>query len=217
MILKCWSWKAHNSDMNKKARIHPTAEVSSSAKIGERTSVWHQAQIRDNAIIGCDCIIGKGVYVGADVKIGNRVKIQNYVSVYEGLTIEDGVMVGPHVCFTNDLLPRAITPEGELKGADDWELTTTLVREGVGIGANSTIRCGVTIGRWALVGAGSVVTKDVPDFGLVYGNPARLRGFVCPHGHKLIKDREEGDMVITTSIKCGESVRISKKDWEKTI
>ena len=194
---------------------HPTAEVSLSSTIGQGTMIWHQAQIRDNASIGSDCIIGKGVYIGADVKIGNRVKIQNYVSVYEGLTIEDGVMVGPHVCFTNDLLPRAINPDGTLKGGSDWELTPTLIRQGAGLGANSTIRCGVTVGRWALVGAGSVVTKDVPDYGLVYGNPARLHGFVDAHGHKVEKMDEHGDFVVAKSLQCGEIIRIPKKDWGK--
>ena len=129
-------------------RIHPTAEVSGEAQIGDGTSIWHQAQVREGAQIGEECIIGKGVYIGADVSIGDRVKIQNYVSVYEGLTIADGVMVGPHVCFTNDLLPRAIDPEGNLKGAEDWELTETFIGKGAGIGANVTIRCGVR--HWRL-------------------------------------------------------------------
>ncbi|MEX2161698.1 MAG: acyltransferase [Anaerolineales bacterium] len=195
-------------------RIHPTAEVDKNATVGDRTSIWHQAQVRAGAHIGDDCIIGKGVYVGADVLIGNRVKIQNYVSVYEGLTIEDGVMVGPHVCFTNDLLPRAINPDGTLKGGEDWEVTPTLVREGAGLGANSTIRCGVTIGRWALIGAGSVVTRDIPDYGLAYGNPAHLHGFVCPHGNRLEKLGEEGDFVLSKGVKCGELIKIAKTDWE---
>ncbi len=192
---------------------HPTAEIAPSASLGKNTKIWHHAQIRDNAIIGSDCVIGKGVYVGADVKIGNRVKIQNYVSVYEGLTIEDGVMVGPHVCFTNDLLPRAINSDGSLKGNTDWDLVPTLVKSGAGLGANSTIRCGVTIGSWAMVGAGSVVTRDVPDYGLVYGNPARLHGFVDAHGHKVEKMNEDGEFVVAKSPQCGEIVRIPKKDW----
>lgn len=195
--------------------IHPTAEVSNKSIIGDGTSIWHHAQIREGAVVGRDCIIGKGVYVGADVHVGNRVKIQNYVSVYEGVTIHDGVMVGPHVCFTNDMLPRAINPDGTLKGGTDWELVKTVVHEGVGLGANSTIRCGVTIGRWALVGSGSVVTRDVPDYGLVYGNPARLHGFVCSHGYRLNKVGEEGDFILATTDQCDETIRIPKTDWSK--
>ncbi len=196
-------------------KIHPTADVSPEAKIGDSTSVWHQAHIREGAQIGSECVIGKGVYVGADVQIGNRVKIQNYVSVYEGLTIGDGVMVGPHVCFTNDLLPRAINPDGSLKSGDDWALIETHIGEGVGIGANSTIRCGISIGHWAMIGAGSVVTKDVPEFALVYGNPARLKGFVCRHGNKLERISEENDVIIAGSFDCDEKIRIAKEIWKK--
>ena len=157
-------------------RIHSTAEVSDKASIGDGTSIWHQCQIREDAMIGEKCILGRGVYVDAGVSIGNHVKIQNYVSIYHGVTIEDGVFIGPHVCFTNDMRPRAINPDGSLKAADDWVLTLTLVKRGAALGANSTIRCGVTIGEWSMVGAGSVVTRDVPDYGLVVGNPARLYG-----------------------------------------
>lgn len=166
-------------------RIHATADVSDKASIGDGTSIWHQCQIREDVRIGEECILGRGVYVDAGVLIGNRVKIQNYVSVYHGVTIEDGVFVGPHVCFTNDMRPRAINPDGSLKAADDWELSLTRVKRGAALGANSTIRCGVRIGEWSMVGAGSVVTRDVPDYGLVSGNPARLRGYVCPCGEKL--------------------------------
>ncbi len=196
-------------------KIHPTADVSTEAIIGDGTSIWHQAHIREGAEIGKECIIGKGVYVGADVRIGNRVKIQNYVSVYEGLTIGDGVMVGPHVCFTNDLLPRAINPDGSMKSSDDWKLIETQIEEGAGIGANSTIRCGIRVGAWAMIGAGSVVTKDVPDFGLVYGNPARLKGFVCRHGERAEQVGEEMDEVIAKSSHCKEEIRIPKEIWKK--
>ena len=168
-----------------KVKIHPSADVSEKAKIGEGTSIWNNAQIRENARIGKNCVISKNVYVDFDASIGNNVKIQNNVSVYHGVTIEDGVFLGPHVCFTNDKIPRAVNPDGSPKGGTDWDVSKILVKEGAAIGANSTIVCGVTIGKWALVGAGSVVTKDVPDFGLAYGNPARLQGYVCKCGKKL--------------------------------
>jgi acetyltransferase-like isoleucine patch superfamily enzyme len=166
-------------------RIHSTADVSDHATIGEGTSVWHHAQIREGAVVGKRCIIGKGVYIDAGVSIGDDVKIQNYVSVFQGVTIEDGVFIGPHVCFTNDLRPRAVNPDGSPKTAGDWTLGKTVIRTGASLGANSTIICGVTIGMWAMVGAGSVVTRSVPDHGLVWGNPARLQGFVCRCGQRL--------------------------------
>jgi len=196
-------------------RIHPTAEVSPEAKIGDGTSIWHQVQVREGAKLGRNCILGKGVYVDFDVQIGNNVKIQNYVSVYHGVTIEDGVFVGPHVIFTNDKRPRAINVDGSLKAADDWTLTTTLVREGASIGANATIVCGITIGRWAMVGAGAVVTKDVPDYGLVWGNPARLQGFVCPCGARLEYGTEQNNSIIAFCPECGHKVTIPKKVWRK--
>jgi UDP-2-acetamido-3-amino-2,3-dideoxy-glucuronate N-acetyltransferase len=165
-------------------RIHPTAEVAGSAQVGERSQVWLHCQIRDRAKVGSDCILGKNVYVDAGVQIGDRVKIQNNVSVFAGVTIEDGVFLGPHVCFTNDLVPRAINPDGTLKGATDWHVDATVVRTGAAIGANSTVLCGITIGEWAMVGAGSVVTKSVPAYALVYGNPARIMGWVTPAGER---------------------------------
>ncbi len=188
-------------------RIHPSADVGARAVIGAGSRVWNNAQVRDGACIGDQCIIGKNVYIDADVRIGNRVKIQNNVSVFHGVTLEEGVFVGPHVCFTNDLQPRAIGKDGALKAASDWTVTPTLVKYGAGIGANSTIRCGVTIGRWAMIGAGSVVTKDVPDYGLAYGNPARLRGYVCPCGERL-EIVDSGGQRIGWCGKCGEQVAV---------
>ena len=171
-------------------RIHPTAEVSPKATVGDGTSIWHQAQVREGARIGSECIVGKNVYVDFDVVIGNRVKIQNNCSVYHGTTLDDGVFLGPHVVITNDMYPRAIRPDGRLKGNDDWEVMPTRICYGASIGARSVILPGVTIGRFAMVGAGSVVTRDVPLHGLVVGNPARLIGYVCACGHRL---RRAGD------------------------
>ncbi len=165
--------------------IHPSATVEDDVTIGEDTSLWHLVHVRRGARIGAECVIGRGVFVDAGVEIGSRVKIQNYVSVYHGVTIEDGVFVGPHVVFTNDKRPRAVNPDGSLKSADDWEVSPTRVRTGAALGANSVIVCGVTIGRWAMIGAGSVVTRDVPDYGLVAGNPARLIGYVDRQGNRV--------------------------------
>ena len=166
-------------------RIHPTAEVSPEAEIGPGTSIWNQAQVRERARIGAGSIIGKNVYVDTDVVIGDRCKIQNNVSLFHGVTVEDGVFIGPHVCFTNDRLPRAINPDGSPKTDDDWEVSPILVRHGAALGANSTILPGVEIGRWAMVGSGSVVTRDVADYALVAGNPARRMASVCPCGTTL--------------------------------
>lgn len=169
----------------KNVRIHATAEVSSKADIGQGTSIWNQTQIRENAKIGKNCVFGKNVYVDRNVLIGNNVKVQNNSSIYEGVTIQDGVFVGPHVSFTNDRLPRAINPDGSLKKESDWKLEKTLVRTGASIGAKSVLMCGITIGEFALIGAGSVVTKDVEDYSLVLGNPAILVGYVCKCGFKV--------------------------------
>jgi acetyltransferase-like isoleucine patch superfamily enzyme len=171
--------------MGDEVYIHPTADVSPGARLGAGTKVWHEAQVREGAVLGRNCILGKGAYVDFDVRVGDNVKIQNRASVYHGATLESGVFVGPHVVFTNDRLPRAVNPDGSLKSDEDWELGRILVKEGASLGAGAIIVAGVTIGRFAMVGAGAVVTRDVPDYGLVYGNPARLSGYVCERGHRL--------------------------------
>jgi acetyltransferase-like isoleucine patch superfamily enzyme len=159
--------------------VHPTAQVAADAVLGEDAKIWNWVHVRERARIGKRCVISKGVYVDFEVVIGDDCKVQNHVSLYHGVTLERGVFVGPHVCFTNDKQPRAINPDGTQKGAADWVVSPILIREGGARGANSTILPGVTVGRFALVGAGSVVTRDVPDFGLALGNPARRVGVVC--------------------------------------
>jgi acetyltransferase-like isoleucine patch superfamily enzyme len=196
-------------------RIHPTADVSSEAQIGEGTLIWHQAQVREGARIGRNCILGKGVYVDFGVKIGDNVKVQNYVSIYHGVEIEDGVFVGPHVCFTNDSLPRAVNPDGSLKSADDWEVERILIKRGAALGANVTVLPGVTVGEWALVGAGAVVTKDVPSHGLVLGNPAQLAGFVCPCGARLEAGQETEGVMLACCCQCGAAVGIPLSTWRE--
>jgi len=196
-------------------RIHPTADVADSAEIGEGTSIWHQCQIRENVRIGRNCILGKGVYVDFEIVLGDNVKVQNYVSIFHGVTIEDGVFIGPHVCFTNDNLPRAINPDGTLKAADDWVIGHITVRKGAALGANATLLPKVTVGRWAMVGSGAVVTKDVPDYGLVVGNPAHLIGFACPCGRRLTEDHTHNDTVYARCAACDTITEIPQVTWRQ--
>lgn len=157
--------------------IHPTAEVSEKAKIGDGTKIWNLAQVREDCVIGENCIISKNVYIDTKAVLGDRVKVQNNVNVYHGVEVEDDVFLGPSMTFTNDFYPRAFNA--------DWEITKTYVKKGASIGANATIVCGNTIGEYAMVGSGSVVTKDVPAYALVVGNPARQIGWVCRCGRRL--------------------------------
>lgn len=201
------------------AFIHPTALVSEDAKIGDGTKVWHLVQIREGAEIGKNCVLSKNVYIDHHVKIGDNVKIQNNCSIYFETILENGVFVAPHVIFTNDKVPRAVNADGSLKTGgsegEDWKIGKIHVKEGASIGTNSTVLTDITIGAWALVAAGSVVTKDVPDFGLVVGVPARLKGFVCKCGFKLSLQEEKEDCVKMKCTKCGAEIDIPKTDYEK--
>jgi len=165
--------------------VHESSYIDEGAEIGDGTTIWHFSHVMKNARIGKNCRIGQNVVIGSGVAIGDGVKIQNNVSVYEGVTLEDHVFCGPSMVFTNVFNPRS-----EIRRMD--ELRPTLVRRGATLGANCTIVCGVTIGRYAFVGAGAVVLRDVPDFGLALGNPARIMGWMCACGHRIEFEGEEG-------------------------
>ncbi|MEA4998267.1 MAG: acyltransferase [Candidatus Limiplasma sp.] len=173
--------------------IHPTAIVDEGAQIGEGTRIWHFCHVCGSAKIGQGCSLGQNVFIGERVRIGDECKLQNNVSIYEGVTLEAGVFCGPSAVFTNDLTPRARYPKGH------ENFVRTLVREGASIGANATIVCGHTIGKNAMIGAGAVVTADVPDHALMLGIPARQAGYVCTCGQRL----QEG----MTCTACGRQFR----------
>ena len=196
------------------ARVQPSADVSDEAVLGDGTTVWHLAQVREGARLGENCIVGRGAYVGSGVVMGDNCKLQNHALVYEPAVLGDGVFVGPAVVFTNDHFPRAVDPQGRLKRGDDWEAVGVTVRDGASIGARAVCVAPVTVGRWALVAAGSVVTKDVPDFALVAGVPARRIGWVGRAGEPLER-AEDGEWVCPRT-----GARYTEKDdvlTEKTL
>ena len=159
---------------------HDTAKIDENISIGNGTKIWHFSHIQSGAVIGENCSLGQNVNVGNNVKIGNSVKIQNNVSVYEGVELEDYVFCGPSMVFTNILLPRCEFPQ---RGSEFYD--KTLVKKSASIGANATIVCGNTIGQYAMIGAGAVITKDVPDFALILGNPGKIVGWVDKKGNRL--------------------------------
>lgn len=169
------------------ANIQMSADIAASATISSTARVWHYAQVREEAVIGENCVVGRGAYVGTGVHVGDNCKIQNYALIYEPATLAAGVFVGPAVVFTNDQFPRAVNGDGTPKSAHDWDQVGVTVLEGASIGAQSVCVAPLTIGAWSLVGSGSTVIKDVPDFAIVVGNPARRTGWVGKAGHPLME------------------------------
>jgi acetyltransferase-like isoleucine patch superfamily enzyme len=177
--------------MSDSVSVRATAQVDPSAEVGAGTTVWDLAQIREKAVLGRECIIGRGAYVGPGVHLGDRVKLQNHALVYEPAVLGDGVFVGPAAVLTNDHFPRSVTPDGRLKRGEDWEAVAVVVEEGASLGARSVCVAPVRVGRWALVAAGAVVTREVPAFALVAGVPARRIGWVGRAGARLVETADQ--------------------------
>lgn len=192
--------------MKKKYFVHRTAIVDSGANVGAGTKIWHFSHVAAGAHVGKGCKLGQNVYVAPGVIIGNNVKIQNNVSLYEGITLEDNVFCGPSCVFTNIFNPRCLYPRNSKEF-----FRQTLVKNGASIGANATIICGITLGRNSFVGAGAVVTRDVPDYGLFYGNPAKHHGWMCACGEKLKFGRIEAKCIHCDRIFAKSGERIVKK------
>ena len=167
------------------ARVHPSVDLEDDVSIGPGTSVWNRAQLRRGARIGAGCIVGRDAYIDEYVVIGDRVKIQNAALVYHGVTVDDGVFIGPNATLTNDRFPRAITLDGNLAQPEDWAIGSIHLHKGASIGAGAVVVAGNDVGEFATVGAGAIVTRSVPDYALVAGNPARRIGWVCACGHRL--------------------------------
>ena len=196
--------KGNSQDESLAYYAHPTAIVESES-IGEGTKIWHFAHVRRSSKIGKGCNIGKSVYIDIGAEVGDNVKIQNFVSVYKGVKIEDDVFVGPSATFTNDLYPRAFI-------WDEEHVSATRICRGSSIGANATIVCGITVGDYAMIGAGSVVAEDVPSHALILGNPGRQRGWVCRCGRRLNTVlHDDGSKTVYRCSSCRMDVEIVKK------
>ena len=168
------------------ARIHASADLEKDVSVGAGTSIWHRAQVRTGARIGRDCVIGRDVFIDQGVSLGDRVKVQNGALIYHGVTVSDAVFIGPGAILTNDRHPRAVTVTGEVAGVADWTVSPILIEAGASIGAGAIVVAGCDIGPFAMVGAGAVVTHEVPAHAVVAGNPARGIGWVCACGERLI-------------------------------
>ena len=191
--------------MTDKFFVHPTSIVDDNVEIGEGTKVWHFCHVSSGARIGKNCVIGQNCYIGGDVVIGDLCKLQNNVSVYTRVTLEEGVFCGPSCVFTNDPTPRSLFPKG---GAGDW--VPTLCKRGSTIGANATVICGVTLGEHSMIGAGAVVTGDVPDFALVVGVPAKQIGWSCACGQRLDLPLQTGKILEKGCSTCGLAYRLAE-------
>jgi UDP-2-acetamido-3-amino-2,3-dideoxy-glucuronate N-acetyltransferase len=168
------------------ARVHPTADLEPDVTVGAGTSIWHRAQVRTGATIGGECVVGRDAFIDEGVVLGDRVKIQNGALIYHGVTVGNAVFIGPGAILTNDRYPRAVTSTGDLARADDWTVSPITLEEGSSIGAGAVVVAGVTVGRYAMVGAGGIVTRDVPSHALVVGSPAHRIGWVCACGGRLL-------------------------------
>jgi len=187
------------------ARVHASAELEADVSVGARTSIWNRAVLRNGASLGSECVVGRDAFIDEGVRIGSRVKIQNGALVYHGVTVGDGVFIGPGAILTNDRFPRSITATGELARGDDWTVSPIELRDGCSIGAGAVVVAGTTVGRFATVGAGAIVTHDVPDHALVAGNPARRLGWVCACGSRLVDGRGDvagPDPAASASLAC---------------
>lgn len=189
--------------------ISEFAKVDTTASIGENSQVWDYTQVREKVVIGSSCVVGRNVYIGPGVVIGNNCKIQNNSLIYNPASIQNGVFIGPSVILTNDRHPRSVNPDGSIKSQNDWKIVGIEIQEGASIGAGSICVAPARIGRWAFIGAGSLVTKDVPNFALMVGNPAKQIGWVSKTGKRLV---EKGEFFI-----CPDTEEVFKLENQELI